>query len=332
MTVRRARCGAWLLLAAVTSVACGDDAAIDAEDGGLDQAALCGDAADATVDPALASLGAFAVELRPAVGPADAFTSVKGTVHDRPLSSGQLWETLGTDGDCALLEPHFAFCDPDCEVGDVCVEDGVCEPDARAQSVGTVTLCGVEGAEGATLEPLAPINRYQVVGALPYPAFEEGRPVTVDAAGGEAGPFVLSTAGIAPLVVDADAEVAVVAGEPLPLRWDAGSEPSARIHVEVDISHHGGLRGAIRCETDDDGELDIGAALVMGLVDLGVSGFPVVDMSRRTMDSTPLGGHRVDLIVTAAVQVPLAIPGLTSCVDDSGCPGGQRCQDDMRCE
>ena len=74
--------------------------------------------------------------------------------------------------------------------------------------------------------------------------------------------------------------------KPLTLTWTAkGASADSTIHVHLDISHHGGTKGQIECDTADSGSLTIGASLVTQLVNLGVAGFPTVRLTRSSVGS-----------------------------------------------
>ncbi|MDD9936596.1 MAG: hypothetical protein OXT09_23495, partial [Myxococcales bacterium] len=62
---------------------------------------------------------------------------------------------------------------------------------------------------------------------------------------------------------------------------------------------------------------------ITGLIDLGVSGFPVVNLTRHADGDTMVGEYRVVLSVMSGAQRGLLLPGIISCLDDSVCPDGQ---------
>ena len=85
------------------------------------------------------------------------------------------------------------------------------------------------------------------------------------------------------------------------------------------------------CESPDSGSLDVSASLLDQLKELGLSGFPKIEVARRTMGSTDPPAQ-VDLVVESRVTKFLEIPGVTSCNGDGDCPGGQTCRPDFRCQ
>lgn len=315
---------------ALVALGCSDDADGDP---GVDGGAVAVEPGE--VDPDAESVGAFTLRLVPPDPSTDTpgLTSVIGVVRNAPPPPLLVWQRVAEEGDCFLEEPRSPFC-TDCARDEVCVDDDVCVPEAMSVSAGTVTLSGVRTSSDqtrVTIEPLRPINSYQLPSALPYPGFDEGAVVRLEAAGEDVPAFAMEARGIVPLELDGSEDVPVTPGDDLPLRWTAGGEASARIHVEMDISHHGGTRGLVVCDSEDDGELDVPAALVTGLIDLGVSGFPVVDMARHSDGAAMVGEHRVDLTLVSDVTRGLAIPGVTSCFEDTDCAGGETCQFDMQC-
>jgi hypothetical protein len=68
------------------------------------------------------------------------------------------------------------------------------------------------------------------------------------------------------------------------------------------------------------------------LVNLGFSGFPAVDLTRRSADSVEVAGLGcVELEVLASARIDAAPPGVTSCNVDTDCEDGQTCQEDLTC-
>jgi hypothetical protein len=106
------------------------------------------------------------------------------------------------------------------------------------------------------------------------------------------------------------------------------------VRVVIDISHHGGQKGEIDCELVDSGAADIPAALVDGLIALGVAGFPSLQVIRESVGATVVGQRRIELTLSSSVTRELQIPGLVSC-DEPGtkgaCPDDQVCQANWTC-
>ncbi len=323
----------WKLLIGLC-VACASPEEADDDTAATDSSDTTDTTAQGTGDPSVL-VGTFQVRLVAPSGAAAGYTTVLGKVYDGPTPEAIVWETAATDGDCTLATPRVPYCATPCGGAAVCVEDDVCEPYPASQTVGTVTLSGVvtdAGDTSFTMDPVA--NTYQKPGGvrLPYPAFAEGDPIRLDTSDTDFNAaFTVSSSGIQPLVV-ADGELVAQSGAGLSLAWTpAGDMDNDPISVKLDLSHHGGSKGMITCETDDDGALELSATLMGQLLDLGVAGFPTVILSRQATGSTTIDAGRVDLVVSSDVEAPITIPGLVSCTDDIECPDGQSCQDDLTC-
>lgn len=101
----------------------------------------------------------------------------------------------------------------------------------------------------------------------------------------------------------------------------------------LDIACHGGTLAPIESHVPDTGSFEIPASLVTQLVDIGFSGFPAVDLTRRSADSVEVAGLGcVELEVLASARVDAALPGVTSCNVDDDCEAGQTCREDLTCE
>lgn len=289
-------------------------------------------------------------------------SSFFGKVYDGPTPVTAIFTTDLTDGDCRVETPRVPFCATPCGGSAACVEDNVCQAYPTSRNAGTLTATGFlldpgtgggggstgggggstgggsgggsgggTGGSGGTFE-MTPINNgYQAPASvtLAIPPFADGAALSVAAAGsGSLSAFTLNTTGVAPIALT-QTTYNLAANTPLDLQWTPGSTATAaRIEVEIDISHHGGLRGQILCETNDDGSLTIGSTLTTRLIGLGVSGFPTMVVRRVKANST----GKVNFKAVSSTEVGLTIPGLTSCTDDSECPMGQTCQTDLRCQ
>lgn len=118
-------------------------------------------------------------------------------------------------------------------------------------------------------------------------------------------------------------------GQALELAWTAPAAPTERVAVRLDISHHGGTRGKIECDTADDGSLTIASTLLTRLAPLGVAGYPTIAATRvaRGRDADPRGRRRM-LNVSSEVETPVEIPNLRSCTSNADCDGGT-CRADL---
>jgi hypothetical protein len=264
------------------------------------------------------------------------FSSVLGKVYDGPVPEALVWTERQRDGDCRLLVPSVPFCGGGCGGSEVCVADDKCLAQPTALDAGSITVRGVRTEAGATEFTLTPVrNTYVNAGdiKLPYPPFQEGAAVELIAAGARVSPFQIMGKGIVPLELPLDAAYQLAADQPLALSWQApGIAGVSRVSVKLDISHHGGTKGKIECEAEDNGTLVIPAAMTTELLALGIAGFPTVAVTRSSVASTSIPEGRVDLQIYSYVERRIEIDGLMSCTEDSQCQGGLTCGSDKRCK
>jgi hypothetical protein len=268
--------------------------------------------------------GRFSVEL------AARFTGIDGDVYDG-VDPTFVPEEVATDGDCTLYRAPSLFCDPSCGSSESCGPDG-CAPTPRTQNVGGVTVTGLLMSP-IEMTPRMVGNHYTNPGTLTHPGFEEGAEIALSAAGGDHSAFMLRGAGVAALEVPAT-PVTIAADMPAAITWTAPGvdDDAVKIVINLDIARHGGTPARIECHVPDTGSFEIPAALVTQLVDLGFSGFPAVDLTRRSADSVDVAGLGcVELEVLASARVDAALPGVTSCNADTDCEDGQTCQEDLTC-
>ncbi|MBK9036548.1 MAG: hypothetical protein IPL61_35750 [Myxococcales bacterium] len=312
------------ILVAVAVAGCGGDdgGSGDPDAGGID--AMLG-------DPTVL-VGTFAINL---VDDDPPNTTITGTVYDRTPPALVLWDVTTTDGDCQLLIPHVPFCATPCGSTAACVADDVCAPNAMRQDVGTVHVTGVHTTTGASEFDLIRTTDYLVPGTITllFPGFAPGDPITVAASGAAFTPaFTMATVGIAPLVVTSP-DPALMRGAAVDLGWTApASGATSRIAVKLDISHHGGLKGKIVCDTADDGALTLGGAMITQLLDLGAAGFPTIELTRTISGSGLTTAGRVDLTISSAIERAVTVPGITSCTGDEDCTPPATCQSDLTCQ
>jgi hypothetical protein len=262
-------------------------------------------------------------------------TAVLGKIFDGPTPNQIVWEEVAKEGACRLSTPRVPFCKEPCGGSAACVEDDTCQDYPLAHSAGKVTVKGLQTESGAatfTMDPIA--DNYQPPGSvkLLYPAFAEGDEVSVEASGDYFSAFTLTAKGVAPLMILNDT-ITIETDKAVTLTWTPpGQAGLSKIYVKLDISHHGGTKGMLECDTDDTGSIDLPAALLTQLVNLGVAGFPTIVVSRKAAGSTTIAPGRVDLIIASDVERGVAIPGLTSCTSDMDCPNGQTCQSNLSCK
>jgi len=256
------------------------------------------------------------------------YTDISGFMYDGPPADLVVWDKKKTEGDCSLYTPSTPFCDS-CPTGQVCVGTNLCRAQPATQSVGDVTLSGLNPPSG--VNPLKLVvggnNSYLCAETLPVPPCSTpGGAIRLDATGAGAYPaFSIPAECIAPLVLTTTA-VALESGKPFSLTWTPGTVADARITLEFDLSHHGGSKGQLRCDTGDTGSLTVSATLIKSLLDLGVTGFPWLTVSRVVKGTSTVGSGQAQLTVYSDFRFDdMDISGLKSCTDSSQCPSGQTC-------
>jgi hypothetical protein len=286
-------------------------------------------------------IGAFDIRLVPGdpgsadSAPVPAFVAIQGRVASAPQPPLLTLETTAREGDCLVEVPKPQFCDA-CLDG-TCVKGGKCVPNPQPRSVGTVTVTGVATAAGSSLSmaPQPPKYFYQPEGEvkITVPPFEEGAALKLAASGGELPAFEIAGKGTTMLEVTTTTPVTMERGKPLGLRWKAATVAGiSRVGIVVDISHHGGFAGQIRCDVADSGSFDVPAAMVGKLIDLGVAGYPSTTVTRKTTGETTLSAGRVQLNVTTERLLPIVIPGYVSCSEKEPCAAGKTCSQAGLCQ
>jgi hypothetical protein len=301
------------------------DAAVAGPDGALERDSGADDTgtADASEKPdaTKALFGGVLVEFVP-----ETHTSFLGSFFDRPLVALPPLDLKQEQAGCRLLVPRQVACTPACALDSVCTGIDACTPRPKPVDVGSLHVEGLGGNHD--LEPTSPtVPVYQIVTDLPYAACKAGEDIKV-----KAKDFALTGACIAPLTVTSPAPIPVTAGQPMRLAWTPpGPFGTARILIELEISHHGGLKGQIECDVPDTGSFDIPAPLITALVNLGRAGYPTVKVARtsRTPASTQ---PQVTLTVRSQVELPVDT-GVISCGAGNSppCATGTICRPDFTC-
>jgi hypothetical protein len=258
------------------------------------------------------------------------FTSVEGIMNDGPTTEAILWDKKKTDGDCSLYTPRAPFCES-CVSPGVCVADNVCRTPPGTHGVGQVSVTGLSPPSGANPLVLTDVRtstgvNYQSVESLPLPPCTAGGPIRLDATGeGEYPAFKIQAQCIAPLAVT-NTSIAIESGKVFTLTWTPGAIADARIKLEFDLSHHGGSKGRLICDTADTGSLQVSGSLVKSLMDLGVTGYPKADVTRILTGKSTVGSGQAELKVYSDMEYVVGIPGLKSCQSDAECTAPQTCQ------
>jgi hypothetical protein len=282
---------------------------------------------DASTTPGTATAnGAFEIHYVSGTTSASSYTEIGGFMYDGPAADLVIWDKKKTDGNCSLYQPRTPFCES-CATGLVCVDTNVCRSQPSTQSVGTVTLTGlntsplelttVTGSTGTT---------YVGADSLPVPPCTTGTAVGLSATGkGDYPAFTIQTQCIAPLVVT-NSTFALESGKAFNLTWTPSTVAGAKVNLEFDLSHHGGSKGKVICETSDSGSLQVTSTLVDSLLALGVTGYPKVDVTRVITGTTAVGSGQAQLKIYSDQSYVVQIANLISCQNDTECPSGQTCQ------
>ena len=316
--------------------ACGSGSSSDGSGGtsGSGGGAGSGGAGGTTVPVGASAHGLFEIHYVTGTTSDSSYTDVGGFMYDGAQAELVVWDKKNTEGDCSLYMPRTPYCDA-CASGDVCVDTNVCRTPPVTHNVGAITVTGLNPTSGTNPLPIARVAAsetaetsvsYTCAETLPMPACTAGGPITLTASGGAVYPaFSISAQCIAPLVM-ANSTITIESGKTLTLNWTAGTVAGARLYVEFDLSHHGGSKGQIRCDTADTGSLAISGTLLESLIALGVTGYPKATVKRYLTGTTVVGSGKADLAVYSDLLFTAEIPGLVSCQNDTQCPAGQTCQ------
>lgn len=280
-----------------------------------------------------AVVGSFLISVTPGSGEVANKVSVIGKVYDAPIPASVTWVDGASAAGCVLRTPKIPFCDPECTGDDICAGDGVCQPRANAVNVGEVRVKNVSTADGSLDFALTQVAlTYQVPGSvkIAYPPFSELETVRLEAAGGAGAAFSLEAPALAPMTLTGDTPK-LDRGQPFTVSWVPPSDPSRSVvQVLLNISHHGGTSGKIDCEVPDTGSLTIPADLITGLVDVGVSGWPTVKLTRHASGTTETQWGVVSLAVESPYERQIEINGIESCNLPGDCDSGV-CRPDRTC-
>jgi hypothetical protein len=195
--------------------------------------------------------------------------------------------------------------------------------------VGTVSVTGLASKTSPLVltDVRATTITYQSAETLPLPPCEAGGVISLNASGEGAYPaFSIQSQCIASLAVTNTA-ISIESGKPFTLTWTAGAVAGARINLAFDLSHHGGSKGRLICETADTGSLVVSGAMIKSLMDLGVTGWPKADVTRILSGKATVGAGQAELKIYADKEYLVQIPGVVSCNTNADCTlPGETCQ------
>jgi hypothetical protein len=283
-----------------------------------------------TAPSASAPYGVFEIHYATGSGSSPSYTDITGLMRDGMTTELVVWEKKKTDGDCALYTPRIPFCEA-CASPQVCVADNVCRTPPSSYSIGNVTLTGLNGSNPLELTPISSAantdTKYLCAETLPLPPCTAGASISLVATGeGQFPAFSIAGKCIAPLVV-ANATIAIESGKDFTLTWTPGAVADARIGLEFDLSHHGGSKGRLLCDTADSGSLKVSGTLIKSLMDLGVTGFPKAEVKRVFTGKSAVGTGTAELRLRANLEFVAEIPGLKSCNSGADCIAPETCQE-----
>jgi hypothetical protein len=275
---------------------------------------------------AASRVGAFIIEL------GDGFTSVRGQVYDA-VTPRDVPVEVAAEGDCRLFTAPTMLCNPVCDVSQqVCAPGNQCQPRPQPQDLGRVSVRGLRVPLRMEANVATKAYANPASAGLPHPGFEPGASVELTSAGGPYGPISLLGWGVSSLEGVAEL-VPVRTGAPLELLWqpppDAGP---ARIHLNLNINHHGSSSNWIECDAPDVGAAAVPAALIDALLERGRSGYPTLTVTRRSVSSVVIEPGCVELQVAATTVSDVQLEGLQSCSGPADCAPGQRCLPEFYCQ
>lgn len=258
--------------------------------------------------------------------PAD--SKISGFPKNGPAVPENLKESKSS-GVCKLYVTTNPFCDPKCaSTTEKCYglsdTDGTCMVLPTSVSMGNLEVSGLKLAEGgADTFSLSPINNtYESAGStdLAYPPCAAGDEVTVNGGADDATKFTVKGKCIDPLELTGESPIPFEANKETTVTWKPGSNPDdAHIIARFDISHHGGLKGLILCDSSDTGSIKVDGSLVAGLIQLGTAGYPVVRVMRLGATTAPAGSGTATLNIQSTIEWPLKVPGIDSCATNDDC-------------
>ena len=221
-------------------------------------------------------------------------------------------EVQASGGGCALYKGFWrdvTSCEPDCEQGQECVEEGgslVCRDLPELLEVGEIDIQGLKVSADMTVG----LNGMYIDNGVPDDMFDAGDAITANVTGEGLAPVALSATGVDPPQIGSP-ELELVRGSPATVSWTP-AEPGTKIQVFLSGgSHHPHLYFAtILCEADDgQGSVEIPAEVVDGFLDV-VVGLGIRRYSRivrTTGDVVSHEGKEVELYVGSARNIQLVV-------------------------
>ena len=287
------------------------------------------DASELPYEPCAAEqrVGEFTIQL------AERYTSVDGQVYDGVVPK-DVPTLLAAEGECRLLSSPAPQCNPAClPSSEVCGADNSCRPRPVARDLGTVTVRGLLAPVQMRANDVTKGYSNPAAPRLPHPGFEPGADLRLSSSGGEYAPIQLRGWGVT-LLEGVNNPVQVRAGQPVVVTWQAPETAGpARVHLNLNINHHGSNSEWIECDARDEGRAEIPAGLVDELLARGQTGFPTLTATRRTVSSIVIEPGCVELLVSSEVTSDVSLDNFTSCSNAADCAPGQSCRPfELYCE
>jgi hypothetical protein len=221
-------------------------------------------------------------------------------------------EVQASGGGCALYKGFWldeASCEPDCQPGQECVDEGgslVCRDLPGLLEVGQIDIQGLK----VSADMAVGLNGMYTASGTPDDMFDAGDAIAVNVTGEALAPIALSATGVNPPEIGSST-LDLVRGSSATVSWTPG-EPGTKIQVFLSGgSHFPHLYFAtILCEADDgQGSIEIPAEVVDGFLDV-VVGLGIRRYSRivrTTGDVVTRDGKEVELYVGSARNIQLVV-------------------------
>lgn len=231
---------------------------------------------------------------------------------------------------CQLLTPRSLICD-ECASDEVCAGEDECVPKPSKVSAGTLIVDGLLTPVAVT--PNGITLDYSKTVLDPFPAYEPGAEIDFRVEGDVIEAVDAKVWGV-PNLTTSQTVVSVAPGEPAQLEWstDQVDGEQSAVFISFSVNVHGAVTGWIECVVPDTGEFEIPSELVSQLIDLGLSGFPRVDIERRSSATAELANGCLDIYSASKLTLDIEVDGLASCTEDTDCEEGQACSEEMVCE
>jgi len=300
---------------------CGGDPAVAGADPGAD------DGSPLSYEPCPTGqrVGSFSIALT------DQYTSAGGKVFDA-VAPRDVPVEVSSERDCTLFTTPVMQCNPGCDPStQVCGADNQCLPQPEARDLGKVTVRGL--LVPLQLEPNMVTKAYTnpASAQLPQPGFEPGARLRLSSSGGDYPPVELRGWGVS-LLQGVSNPISVQAGRDVPVSWQPPDDPGpARVHLNLNINHHGSSTNWIECDVPDTGSASVPAGLVDQLLARGQSGFPTLTVTRRSASSAQIEPGCVELLVSSESVSDVELDNFQSCSRADECSPGQACGPEFFC-